>query len=519
LLLAFAAATQAVAQPTISCSTDPAIFNTGIDGSGGYSINSPRLAIGATDAQWQWAFEASTSNRDTDPATLPLSWSPATVYYHAPSTGNIWVAPTLENAQWIGLSSPGAGIFWYRYEFYLDPSVDPGTFNLPIKFNSDNNVYHIFVNGQDNLSLPTGSYVSSYTSASQASAILSQNWKIGLNQIFVVVSNVGGPAGLLLQASEPLCAGKLSVTKTTTQNTAVSAGQTGIPFEIMVANNGAADLSGAVLDDPLPAGLASGTWTCSENSTAAVCPAASGTLPLSNVPLNTLPAGSSLLFKVSATTASDLSATPVITNTATVTAPVGAVANVCLSADGSNSCEASASVSTGSYLSVDKTASGPGPFFEGDTVGYTITAANAGSVAVTGVSVNDALPAGLINGSWTCRAPVDSSAVCPADSGAMPLTASGISLPAHARLVYTVTATVDALTDPAVLTNTVTANASGGACWSGSASSALPCTASADVSVGKASSAVAVPLFGLLGYGLAGLGILGLAAWRRRRGG
>lgn len=46
---------QAQTAPVISCSTDPAIFNTGIDGSNGYSINSPKLAIGSLDTHWSIA--------------------------------------------------------------------------------------------------------------------------------------------------------------------------------------------------------------------------------------------------------------------------------------------------------------------------------------------------------------------------------------------------------------------------------------------------------------------------------
>jgi hypothetical protein len=96
----------------------------------------------------------------------------------------------------------------------------------------------------------------------------------------------------------------------------------------------------------------------------------------------------------------------------------------------------------------------------------------------------------------------------------MPLNQSGITLPAHASLVYTVTATVDAVRAPGTLASTeatASTTAVGASCWNGSASSAPPCAASVNIAV-TAPPIHAVPLWGRLGYWLTALGILALAA-------
>ncbi|MDR2128191.1 MAG: DUF11 domain-containing protein [Burkholderiaceae bacterium] len=495
--------------PTITCDTDPAIFNTGIavDSLGGYSASSGRLANGNPDAHWQYASENySDSIRDTNPNTLTLNWYSPTAGQHYSG----WPTPASGNARWIGVpTSVGNNeIFWYRYEFYLDPSVDPAAFNPSFKLNGDDEIYHAYVNDVDNLSLATGTRLNIGEGSWSGHPVfisLNKGWKSGLNRIFIVTRDIDIAGGLLIQSSgTPLCAGKLSVAKTTTQKAHVSPGQTGMPFDILVANNSKIDLSGAILHDPLPAGLASGSWTCSNNGTVATCPAASGSLPINNLTLSNLPAGSSLRFRIQATMAAALSH-QFVTNTATLTPPAGAPADVCKNADGGNSCTSSASVSTGGYLNISKTASAPDPLLPGGTVTYDITLTNTDTVAVKNVAVNDSLPAGLIGGKWTCT-----GAACPASSGNMPLIQSIPNLPAQASLVYTVTATAN---HPGRLINTATIDAGDGACWNGFTAIGT-CTAKAAVVV----LASAVPLFGPWGYGLTGLGVLVLAVMTMRRG-
>ncbi|MDR2129127.1 MAG: DUF11 domain-containing protein [Burkholderiaceae bacterium] len=350
--------------------------------------------------------------------------------------------------------------------------------------------------------------------------VLSEGWQPGLNEIVIATYSGGGGAVAWVQPSgAPLCAEKLSLTKTTTQSTAVAAGQTNIPFEIVVANKGAAFPAGAVLNDALPAGLASGAWTCSSSDPlAAPCPAASGVLPISNLTLPALPAGSSLRFNILANAQSAASALPDIENAATLTLPAPfAAADVCLNAHNASACTAAASVTTGAYLEIDKVLTGSGPFAPGDSVTYDITLSNAGFMALTGVTLDDALPTGLSGGAWTCTVPVGSTAACPASaSGNMPLAATGINLPVGGSLVYTVTATVGAVTAPSTLSNLLaTASPGNGACWNGFAVTPA-CTASISISLIPLAIS-AVPALDRLGYALMALAVLALAAGAARR--
>jgi uncharacterized repeat protein (TIGR01451 family) len=505
--------------PKITCDSDPAIFNTGIDGLGGYSAYSKALQANAgfIDAHWQYAYESGTntgsSNTHTNPSGLSLQWNSSNVIL-----STAWTKSTSENAQWSGIKSIGDGTVWYRYELELpdDPGFDPGAFNLSIRLNVDNHLVHVFVNDEDNLSLSTPNLAGLTYNTPPAHITLSDGWKKGKNQIFIVTLNGLGESAILVQPTgAPLCAGKLSVTKTTTWNTHVSAGQADIPFDILVANNSVVNLSGAVLRDLLPAGFvaASSTWQCiGNNGTAASCPdTATHSFPF-NVTLNHLPPHSSLRFRVLATAGATLPVNAFLTNGAEVSS---AVPGVCLNANGSDSCTSSASVFTGGYVRIDKTASSTGPFVPGDAVSYEIALSNADSVAVTGITVTDDLQAqGLSNGKWSCSvaATGGGSASClgGVTSGNMPLPVT--DLPAQSSLVYTVSARVSPTSAAGTLMNAATLNTANGACWNGFGA-IMPCTSKAAVAVVKAT----VPTLDRWAYGGTVLGVLALAAVVARR--
>ncbi|MDR2129508.1 MAG: DUF11 domain-containing protein, partial [Burkholderiaceae bacterium] len=334
-------------KPIISCDTDPAIFHTGIadDGLGNYLSSNGVLPNGTPDAHWQYAFTGGSANPTAHqlPSTLTLGWGPTTATSY---TGTAF-APLVGNAKWIRSPTGAQGTVWYRYVFDLADSVHPSAFNLPVTLRQDDFLYHIWVNDTDNFQIPPLGYT---TMSVTSQATLNTGWQTGENQIVVATYDDNALSGFLLYTGTSICTEKLSVTKTTTQSTAVSANQTNIPFEIVVANKGAAFPAGAVLNDALPAGLASGTWTCSNNGTTATCPAASGVLPISNLALGALPAGSSLRFNIlaNAQSAANLLSIANIENAATLMLPQSFVAkDVCLDAHNAsaNACMASASIS------------------------------------------------------------------------------------------------------------------------------------------------------------------------------
>ncbi|MDR2128056.1 MAG: DUF11 domain-containing protein [Burkholderiaceae bacterium] len=505
LLAAASAPALAQVVPTISCTTDPIIFNTGIDGSG-----SGRLPHDAPDANWKYYSEPGTARHNQNPEPLTLNWSPVRVY----NTPINQSPPTAANAQWAGDGSSGIyGTFWFLYEFELDSSVvDPSIFNLSINLNVDLDSVHIFVNGEDNTSISGANLVTEGRwDSSPAYVILNKGWKSGKNRIIFVARNVTGGAGLLIQPTgAPLCAGKFSVTKTASQSSPDA-----VRYAITLSNEGSVPVTGVTVNDPLPTGLSGSNWTCAAPAgSTASCPVSSGTtLAQSGI---TLPAHASLVYTVNATVDA-ASAASTRTNTAQADAVNGAF---CWDGTAASvpPCKASSSIFAGTgYLRIDKTVKGTGPFASGSTVSYDIVLSNAGSTALSGVSVDDALPTELINGAWTCQP----AALCPNVSGAsMPLVEGGITLPAHASVTYTVTATVDAVTASSTLSNleAQASAAAGTACWSGTTTSALPCKASASLLLVPL-AASAVPTLDRWAYGLVGLGVLAMAgvAARRRR--
>ena len=269
------------AQPVVSCTTDTSVFNTGIDGSNGFSVNSPTLAIGSSDNNWEVGISTSGSaafNPPPDPA-VGFSWMTATV------TGNqapgAWVDSPFGNAQWVawpnGQGSRTYQPIFYRYTFTLDPSVDPSTFNLNFDMYADDLLQKVYVNGQLYKDFtPNNVYsegVSGFSAAGRYPLLINQHWQTGSNTILLQTSNYLMPTGLLVQASgNGLCAAPISVEKTTTQTQPVQAGQS-VPFTLKVRNAGTTDASGTRLSDGLPPGLASGSWSCQVPSGgAAACP-------------------------------------------------------------------------------------------------------------------------------------------------------------------------------------------------------------------------------------------------------
>ena len=272
---------------------------------------------------------------------------------------------------------------------------------------------------------------------------------------------------------------QVSISKTASTPTLTPGGT--ITYTVVVNNTGTVPANGTVVNDPVPAGIASMTWTC-----AGACGAASGSGAINDT-IGTLPVGGSATYTVTA----QVSATPpaVVTNTASVTPGGG---GVCL-----NGCSSSASVPPVPQLSVSKTASTP-TLTPGGTITYTVVVSNAGSVAASGTVVNDPVPAGIDSMTWTC------AGACGAASGSGAINDTIGTLPVGGSATYTVTAQVSA-TPPTVVTNTASVTpGGGGVCVPGN--SAAPCTAAASVppvpqvSVSKTAGSATVLQGGRISY-------------------
>lgn len=239
----------------------------------------------------------------------------------------------------------------------------------------------------------------------------------------------------------------LSVTKTDGVDVTSAVPGGSITYTIVVSNAGPSAVVGATVSDPLPAGASAGSWTATTSSGGGtVTGPSSGTGAL----LTTvdLPVGASVTFTFEVQISP--SATGVLTNTATVTAPPG----VTDPDPGDNTATDTDALTPQADLSItksdDRTSVVPGT-----TTTYTITVRNAGLSAVTGASVSDPLPAGVIAAGWTTTTSSGGGSVTGPASGVGPL-ATTVDLPVGASVTFTFTVLIDpAATGSLVNTATV----------------------------------------------------------------
>lgn len=325
-----------------------------------------------------------------------MNWPGVTspVYYYVGSEGSppryVWAPSSFKNSEWIGYDtttnpaySAGQHLnrsIFYKYTFNLDSAVDISSFQLKLNITADDYVKEVYVNNQPQVNVipmsdeTNSNALANFRSATLASVVLSKDWiSGGSNTIIVRTRNLSNPLGLMIQAEgSKLCTNNVSVTKNAPKNLVANSFGT-IDFTVNV-NNLSKSTQSVTLNDPIPAGVTSYTWTCSPNAgvsaAQAICPAASGnstSSPLTGMALNNMPAGSSLRFNIIATTGGTLP--PLITNTATI---VGAN---CTANSTDPDCSASASVPTAPMVDINKTVSPPANgsyYYPGETVTFKI---------------------------------------------------------------------------------------------------------------------------------------------------
>ena len=155
-------------------------------------------------------------------------------------------------------------------------------------------------------------------------------------------------------------------------------------YTIVVTNTGPSPVTAASVTDLFPVALVAPAWTCTADPGSS-CAAASGTGNLATTV--TLEAGDRATFTVTGLIAAN--ATGLLVNTATVTAPAGAV-----DADTTNN-TATSSVTLTPSADLHITKEGPLNAVAGTNVVYTITVTNAGPSDATGVTLADPTPPGL----------------------------------------------------------------------------------------------------------------------------
>jgi uncharacterized repeat protein (TIGR01451 family) len=230
----------------------------------------------------------------------------------------------------------------------------------------------------------------------------------------------------------------LAISKTDGQATDVPG--TSITYTIVVSNVGPSNAPGATVSDTFPGSLIGVTWSCSATPGSSCTAGGSGNI----ADVVTLLAGGSATYTVNATISP--SATGILSNTATVTAPGGVTETAPLN----NTSTDNTTLTPQADLAVTKT-DGVASVTAGTSLVYTIVVTNAGPSNAPNATVTDNFPASLTGVTWTCA---------PAGGASCTLGGTGninqvVNLPAGGSLTYTVNATVDPCATGSV-SNTVT---------------------------------------------------------------
>ena len=187
-------------RPSLTCSTDPLILNSGYDGIGGKKLP------GTTDTYW-----------DAGVGTT-AGYSSVTNWVNAYVVGNkapgAWANSPFSNAEWISAYSDanhsafGNSDTYYRFRFDIDPLVDPDQVVLNIDFYSDNAAYEIYVNGVAQSthysSIPNSGAADpyqyqGYIAANRLAMALAEDFVTGTNEIIVHIKSGVPYEGFLAQ--------------------------------------------------------------------------------------------------------------------------------------------------------------------------------------------------------------------------------------------------------------------------------------------------------------------------------
>ncbi len=160
-----------------------------------------------------------------------------------------------------------------------------------------------------------------------------------------------------------------------------------ISYTLLIANAGPSRADGATYSDAVPSGITDVAASCGSATGGAICaaPNVAGNAVSGSIP--TLPANGSVTITI--TGAAPVGA-QTLTNTAGVTVPGGTTDPT----PGDNTSTVTTEVGSAADIAVSKTVDNAAPNV-GETVTFTVTAANQGPNDATGVQVTDGLPAGL----------------------------------------------------------------------------------------------------------------------------
>jgi uncharacterized repeat protein (TIGR01451 family) len=230
----------------------------------------------------------------------------------------------------------------------------------------------------------------------------------------------------------PTPTGDLGVTKTNNVTTLIPGSP--VSYTIVVTNSGPSTVTGVTMTDNVPASIINVGWTCAVTPGTGSCSTGAGSGNAISTPV-TLGAAASATFTVTGTVDPTAPA-GTIANTATITAPLGFTD----SSTGNNSAtDTDSAVPTGD-LSITKD-DAKTTVIPGSANTWNIVVSNNGPSTVTNAAVQDTLPVGLLNATWTCAAQTGSG-TCTSGSGSGNVSTS-VTVPASGSMLIQVTGTID----------------------------------------------------------------------------
>ena len=403
--------------PTVSCTTDPNIFNTGYDSATGGVLPNNSL-----DANWQVAGVFDSPGGTTPPTATSLP--PPGTTFAAANVGSLapgaWSASPYANAQWISqqtIANPSSpnGDWYYEYVFNLSASVEASTFSLAMNFLGDNDVATVFVNGVDQSTYPGSNlpqtatnpynYVG-YHTANAAATTLDHNWQTGSNTIIVQLKSGPPDEGFDAQMRPTaFCPVALGATKTASPDPYVPGSR--LTYTVTVSNAGPGSVAEATVSDPLPSALAGAgfTWTCLATAGSLCTPSGSGNIS------DTVNVAADGILTYTVTGTVPVSTTGTLTNTVTVTPPSGVTDLSCTP----NCTATSSDPMAAPGLSVVKSVTSSGPYGAvGQPIDYSFVVTNTGNVSLSGVGVGDvqSAPAGVLTSGPSCQGLVSPAGPC-----------------------------------------------------------------------------------------------------------
>lgn len=370
----------AAAVPTVSCDSDPNIFNTG------YSETRRGIASDAA-LEERWAAAAGSGDLGVNPGTGltppgPLSPSlPGSLSYgnaYVGKVNNAWVTSPFNNAQWISahyvLPSSGGrnqlsdwADFYYKYTFQLDAKVDQATFQLAMDWYADNTVRGVWVNGRLKASTTQSPYDGlGYMAGRQVSTVLNGFVSGATNTIVVQVGSTSSAEGFMAQVRSTALCPSLTIAKAVNGTRVFPADQ----FTVTAQDAAGMTLAGA-------------TTTGAGTSASAMTRVGPGTYTIAEALVPGSKATRDHYNGVLACTDRTSPATPVTTGgsypTWTVTIPPGAPHDYLCTV-----------TNTARTFAVTKSAAPPPPavVHAGERVTYTIVVRNTGGTAFSGVGAD-----------------------------------------------------------------------------------------------------------------------------------